>query len=49
MKPMEGKTIELFGVRITVFKNGDVYVSTEGDVHVVKAHAVITDKIMSLE
>jgi len=49
MKTAEGKTIEIYGVRITVFKSGDVYISTEGDVHVVKARAVITDKIMSLE
>ncbi len=49
MKAAEGKTIELYGVRITIFKNGDAYISTEGDVHILKARAIITDKIMSLE
>lgn len=31
------KEIEEFGVRITVFENGDTYISTEGDVHVLSA------------
>ena len=43
MKPMEGQTIEMYGVRVTVFRNGDVYVSTRGDVTIVDARAVIAN------
>ena len=43
MKPMEGQTIEMYGVRVTVFRNGDVYVSTKGDVTIVDARAVIAN------
>ena len=49
MKPMEGQTIEMYGVRVTVFRNGDVYVSTRGDVTIVDARAVIANnKIMEV-
>ncbi|WAE39534.1 MAG: hypothetical protein FHOMOCKG_00006 [Methanophagales virus GBV302] len=49
MKPMEGQTIEMYGVRVTVFRNGDVYISTKGDVTIVDARTVITDKTISLK
>jgi hypothetical protein len=31
---IKAKVLEGFGARITVFENGDVYVSTCGDVHI---------------
>jgi len=49
MKPMEGKSIEMYGVRVTVFRNGNVYVSTKGDVTIVDARTVITDKMTPLK
>ena len=45
---MEGKTIEMYGTRVTIFKNGDVYVSTKGDVTIIEARTVITDEIGEL-
>jgi hypothetical protein len=37
---MKAKEIEEFGVRLTIFENGDVYVSTNGDIYVLSAHQV---------
>ncbi len=44
-EPVDGQTLDIHGARVTVFKNGDVYVATRGDVTVVSARAVIMDKI----
>jgi len=35
-KEMKAKEIEEFGARITVFENGDVFISTHGDVHILE-------------
>jgi hypothetical protein len=32
-------------VYVTVFENGDVYVSTDGDVHVVRANKTFTESV----
>ena len=42
---MKVREIEIreFGVKITVFENGDVYVWTDGDVHILKARRVIKE------
>jgi len=37
---MKGTTIEKYGVHVTIFENGDVYVGTRGDVIVVQARSL---------
>ena len=44
-EPVDGQTLDIYGAQVTVFKNGAVYVATRGDVTVVRARAVIMDKI----
>jgi len=41
---MESKEIEIkeYGVRITVFENGDVHVYTHGDVYVLRARKIVS-------
>lgn len=34
---LKAKEIEEFGVRLTIFSNGDVYVSTPADIHIIQA------------
>lgn len=38
---LKAKEIEEFGVRLTIFDNGDVYVSTPADIHIIKARHVL--------
>jgi len=38
---MEGTTIEKYGVHVTIFENGDVYVGTRGDVVIVYARSLL--------
>ena len=47
---MKGTTIEKYGVHVTIFENGDVYVGTRGDVTVTYARALLVGgKIVSLD
>jgi len=38
---MKGTTIEKYGVHVTIFENGDVYIGTRGDVIVVYARSLL--------
>ena len=40
-KNLKAKEIYKFGTRLTIFENGDVYVSTKGDVHIIEAKRII--------
>jgi len=40
------KEIEEYGVRLTIFDNGDAYISTKGDVHVLNAKHVFNEVIV---
>jgi len=44
VKDKNVKEIEVFGVKMTVFDNGDVYVWTSGDIHVLKCRNLFTEK-----
>ena len=35
------KEFEVFETHITIFENGDVYLSTKGDVHIIEAKRII--------
>lgn len=38
------KEIGVFGTRLTIFKNGDIYVSTKGDVHILNARHIFSEE-----
>ena len=40
-KNLKAKEIYKFGTWLTIFENGDVYVSTKGDVHIIEAKRII--------
>lgn len=37
---MKTKEIEEFGILITMFENGNIYLSTKGDVHIIQAKQI---------
>jgi hypothetical protein len=43
-KKLEAKEIEEFGARITIFENGNVYVATHGDVHVIECRWLFSER-----
>lgn len=38
---LKAKEICKFGTWLTIFENGDIYVSTQGDVHIIEAKRII--------
>jgi hypothetical protein len=40
---LKAKEINEFGARLTIFENGDVYVSTPGDIHVLFARCIFDE------
>ena len=46
---LENKEIEIFGTHITVFENGDVYLSTKGDVHIIHSGKVFESEFYGFD
>lgn len=38
---MKSKEIYKFGTWLAIFENGDIYISTKGDVHIIEAKRII--------
>lgn len=43
-RKLKTKEVKEFGVRITIFENGDVYVATHGDVHVIECRWLFSER-----
>jgi len=41
---MKVEEVRVFGVKATIFENGDVYITTDGDIHVLDCKHLFTEK-----
>jgi len=41
---MKVKEVRTFGVQATIFENGDVFISTDGDIHVLRCQHLFSEK-----